>query len=400
LKYKYLEFIRGFAALLVLVNHIIGKLPAISNNRPLILTAIGAWGTEAVVVFFVLSGVVINHTQSAKPQTTSKFLIKRAIRILPIYYICVFFAICVDYITNVPINSAHVVGTIFFVATLQGAITSPITTIIVVWSLSFEAFFYILFSLTIGNRQKVLIFLWFIVSLVCCILYYFHKENIIYTYLINMFSFSSLWLLGYYIYEFRNRFKTDLQTAIFALSLIPLTNRLQISSEYYNVGIFICIALLTVPMFLLALNRNAESDRSAQVFHISFLHYLPFYIIVLISCLLFSRSLLISKILYTSLPILSLSLFISFVQRYFMITIKRIEIIIIFSGRISFALYLIHVPIIYLLGRLWPESIFINLILVISLTYFISILLEFGYQKKLTALLLQKPASNIHEKGT
>ena len=173
MKYKYLEYLRTFAALTVFVNHIVGKLPYLTIHKSVALQSIGAWGTEAVILFFLLSGIVINHTVKKYGQNTKVFLQKRALRILPIYYICIIFALLIDYFTHYTSNStSNYWGSLFFVATLQGAITSPISTIAVVWSLSFEIFFYVVFAFTIGKHQLKLLIIWLLLSLISIFFYY------------------------------------------------------------------------------------------------------------------------------------------------------------------------------------------------------------------------------------
>ena len=75
-----IQALRGIAAALVLAHHLL-------RDRPLVPTGYetGMLGLGGVMIFFVISGIVLPHTQSAK--TPLRFLIDRAIRILPLYWI-------------------------------------------------------------------------------------------------------------------------------------------------------------------------------------------------------------------------------------------------------------------------------------------------------------------------
>ena len=210
MKYKYLEYLRAAAALAVLVDHIISKLPYLHLHNSVALQSIGAWGTQAVIVFFLLSGIVINHTVKKNSQNTSTFLKKRAIRILPIYYTCVFIAIGIDYATNFHQNlPENYFGTFFFVATLHGVLTFPMSTIAAAWSLSFEVFFYLVYSFTIGKNQTKYLALWGFIAIVSIFFYYVSLPYKTLSYLVLMFAFSSLWLIGYFIYEYSKKIKTN-----------------------------------------------------------------------------------------------------------------------------------------------------------------------------------------------
>ena len=383
MKYKYLEYIRAFAALAVFINHIVGKLPYLEKHKSAALHSIGAWGTEAVIIFFLLSGVVINHTVKKYSQDTATFIKKRAIRILPIYCICVLFAIGVDYITNFHSNTnSNYIGTFFFVDTLQGFLTQPLSTIAATWSLSFEVFFYIVYALTIGKNQTKWLGIWITLSIVAVYLYYSSIPNKIVNYFVLMLSFSTLWLCGYYIYEFRYSIKTNFSTSIFAFSMIPLINRLQISPYYYDIVIYLVTAFVCVPIFVFALNCGEQTTSTQKKITLNHWHYLPVYLLGAFLSLNYSKSLLISRVIYLFIPILSLILINNKIEFIIKQLLRRWEKVMLFIASISYALYLIHMPIIFLLGRLMPNVYIPNIILIVIVAFSISILLEHFFQKK------------------
>ena len=385
MKYKYLEYLRACAALAVFVNHIVGKLPYLVQHKSVALQSIGAWGTEAVIVFFLLSGVVINHTVKKYSQNTSTFLKKRALRIMPIYYACILMAIGIDYVTNYHLNSTNnYLGSFFFVATLHGLLTQPLATIAVSWSLSFEMFFYFVFSFTIGNYQRKLLLAWSVLALVSVYFYYVPITNNILAYLVLMFSFSSLWLCGYFIYEYRQRIKTNFATAVFAFSMIPLINRLQISPMFYDIVIYLVTALVCLPIFIFALNSGQPSQTQTKTLNLTHWHYLPIYLLAACLSLMYSKSLMISRIIYMSIPVISLVLLNCKIESAIKQMLRSWEKVMLFVASISYALYLTHMPIIFLFGRLMPSVLFLNIILIIIVAFSVSTFLEHTFQKKVT----------------
>ncbi len=85
-RYVELDSLRGLAALIVVLHHLLNLWqadaePASATIRSL-LGLVYPFGTEAVILFFVLSGFVLSLPAiNGKPQTYSTFLIRRIFRI-------------------------------------------------------------------------------------------------------------------------------------------------------------------------------------------------------------------------------------------------------------------------------------------------------------------------------
>ena len=391
MKFKYIEFIRAFAAIIVLIGHIACDVPYLIQNKFLYLQMIAAWGPQAVVIFFVLSGVVINHTSKTySNQTWSGFLKKRAIRIFPIYYFALVCVLIIDFATQFELQGIkNYIGSFFFLATLEGYITGVPNTISTVWSLSFEVFFYIIFSFTIVKNQKKIMYIWSIFSIFCLIGSYFSITDIgIIKHFILMFSLSAIWLVGYYIYEFKDKLKSNLVTAIFSFSIIPLVSRLNISSNIHDPIIFLLISVLCLPLFIYSLNQNLKEESLIKKhrYTISPLFYIPIYFISAILLIKFSQSLFKSKLLYIIIPLLSYLIHFSIFKNILKFIFQKLERILIFIASVSYGLYLIHLPIIYFFGRIMPNFFVSSLILIIMSSFFCSYLLEKYFQKKMNRL--------------
>lgn len=153
-----IDILRFGAALLVLLHHLAGTwphglqqsdlfagYPDVSDFTP--LTYAGFVGVE---IFFVISGYVIS--QSAVGRTAKAFFIGRAVRIVPVLWICTFVSI----VLHLSLGAS-------FTETLAGAIRSAVLFPSggwldgVVWTLTVEAAFYGLIFICIlcsGGRSR------------------------------------------------------------------------------------------------------------------------------------------------------------------------------------------------------------------------------------------------------
>ncbi len=169
----------------------------------------------------MLSGLVINLSETKKPKSTTAFLSNRFLRIYPQFGAGMLLAFIALYVTNTAFPSLKVIlGNFFMVSTMKdymGYIVPSIQSNLPVWSLSFEVAFYLLFALTIGRNQKKALFYWFLISLIAIPLYFLKVERDVLTHVIAVFAFSSVWLVGYYIYQYRNYFYAEKYTVLFGL---------------------------------------------------------------------------------------------------------------------------------------------------------------------------------------
>ena len=164
--------------------------------------------------------------------------------------------------------------------------------------------------------------------------------------------------------------------------MIPLINRLQLSSNYYDIVTYLATAIVCAPIFIFSLNCGNKSTSSQKEINLTHWHYLPVYLIAAYLSMRYSRSLLISRILYLSIPLLSLILLNSKVEVFIKKILRSGERVMLFIASISYALYLIHMPIVFLFGRLMPDVVIPNIILIVIVATSLSILLEHYFQKR------------------
>lgn len=152
-----LQVLRGIAALLVVWAHAREVLP--SGLLPSWLPA----GFAGVDIFFVISGFVMIHTTRGSSVGGYIFFVRRFFRVAPIYYIFVMITVFLWWLSPQLLKSTEVdagpfIKTILFIP-YEKTLHRIYPLYFVGWTLNYEMFFYLLFSisLTISHRYKFLI---------------------------------------------------------------------------------------------------------------------------------------------------------------------------------------------------------------------------------------------------
>jgi peptidoglycan/LPS O-acetylase OafA/YrhL len=381
-KINNLEIIRGLAALVVVLCHIIGHVPIPVFQKSLLFIFLGNWGATAVIVFFVLSGIVIGISQETKPKDRNTFVKNRLLRIVPIYVIGFLLALIANilYQKSLP-NITVMTGSLFFVSTLQGWITKPLEFNPVIWSLTFEMFFYLTFSTTINKKNNnIVLTLWCVLSVLCIPLYYSTGISFpLIKHFIAMFAFSSIWLVGFFIQKYRHLFSFNFVNALFSLFSLPIVSRLSITTEPYDVIKYFIFALVSIPLFGYILKPTKFKFNGVLglqiVITFALIAFLHFY----------SLSSFYNKLIYSTLP------FFSFIvlgfKNFFVRVYAVISTSLVFLGEISYSLYILHYPIIFLTMFFLKDYLFLVLLISLPSTFLVCIFLEKFYQKRVTSFI-------------
>jgi len=192
-----LEALRGFAALYVVFFHALPqKIYLLGVN----VGAIFRFGPEAVIVFFVLSGFVIKYTNEKSADKTFKYyFIRRFIRLyIPLFFIFLLGYLIKCYSEGTLANPEWqtLFGNIFM---LQDVISQKPNVISaaymgngVLWSLSYEWWFYMLFFLLATNINSAKINKWVsAISIVAAATY------IVYPFIVNRLAmYFAIWWIG------------------------------------------------------------------------------------------------------------------------------------------------------------------------------------------------------------
>ena len=192
-----LEAIRGFAALYVVLFHTLPqKIEVFGVNIGLLFR----FGPEAVIVFFVLSGFVIRYTwERSKDKSFKYYFIRRFVRL----YIPLFFIFLMGYIIKCYADGSlanpdwpNLLGNIFM---LQDVISQKPNVIAaaymgngVLWSLSYEWWFYMLFFVLAKYIPEGKLKLWVNILVVVAAVSY-----LVYPFTVNRLAmYFAIWWIG------------------------------------------------------------------------------------------------------------------------------------------------------------------------------------------------------------
>ncbi len=153
-----IQFLRGFAAFVVVFYHIGGY---IKKNYPVsFLGNFFGFGFAGVDLFFVISGFIIHFTSRQyfdKPLCLTDYLKKRFLRVFPIYWVVIssifLLSLTISVLFNKEVLSTQYPHT--FSAYISTYLLLPLHFAInpVTWTLSFELYFYLCFAFLIISKR-------------------------------------------------------------------------------------------------------------------------------------------------------------------------------------------------------------------------------------------------------
>ena len=153
----YLDVLRLFAALLVFAHH-----AAYERFDGSWISPLAGYGHDAVVIFFVLSGFVIAFVQQTKERTAMSYGISRVSRLVSVAWPAVLATILLDSVgrlmlpelyepaqpLHAALHSSLLFTNEFWVGGMHVGSNIPL------WSLSFEAAYYLLFAVFMFSRHR------------------------------------------------------------------------------------------------------------------------------------------------------------------------------------------------------------------------------------------------------
>lgn len=209
----------------------------------------------AVELFSVISGYIIVYSTHAE-DSKRDFLIKRIIRILPLYWLFTFLMYVIIYIQpSLSVSSeavpAYLIKSLFFIPFVNKGYNLPILG--VGWTLNYEMFFYLIFyvAMRINHKYRALLtvvgsFLLVMTGLV------FHPQNMIFSYYTNSFLLEfSMGILSFYLIKsLQPKLKGKYVQlicgsisclAFFWLVLAPHTNSIIPRCIHSGIPAFVCV---------------------------------------------------------------------------------------------------------------------------------------------------------------
>lgn len=165
-KLDLLQALRALAALLVVIDHSILTLiskAGFSIEDTFIEKFVGSFGTFGVSVFFAISGFIMIHTNRkgfGSRSNAADFLVRRFVRVVPLYWLTMFIYILKLTYQNNPPSMEYIFKSFLFIPYLDADnIFSPIYGL--GWTLNYEMFFYAIFAFSMIFSFKKGVFCFF-----------------------------------------------------------------------------------------------------------------------------------------------------------------------------------------------------------------------------------------------
>lgn len=378
-KSSSLEALRGLAALVVFLGHLYVAIP---RKQPWldVLAPVFNWGTEAVILFFLLSGVVIRLSEERRPRRPSEFAFDRLLRIYPLYLFAVAMAIVAARLLAEQLSYGAIVGNVLFVQSLQGYIAPTLPTDPPLWSLSFELTFYACFALVLANRR--LMRAWWVAAFVSLCTYSLPLSWPWASHFRMIFAFSAIWLSGYYLAMYRDRFRVDAGSAVAVLPLAFAWARIKFLPDFYDPFRLLGFGLFLLPLFSSAVSSSTRVIRLPAIGRV--------VLCVGVVALLWSQSdsLRMTKAALSAASIVG-CLFGPSLLPYVRVPDALLRPLV-YLGSVSYALYVVHFPIVALtFGRVQNPAIALGIVLALVLA--LSHLLERVLQPRLARAVRRRP---------
>ncbi|MCP8348343.1 MAG: acyltransferase [Pseudomonas qingdaonensis] len=192
-----LQALRALAAWVVVCHHFMQIFFDFKASGPVgqFLADRGAVGVD---IFFVISGLVIYLSTRDKPMAPRRFLLNRVLRIVPAYWfytglMALLLVVASQWMPHQTLELSHLLLSLLFIPAENPGGYGLYPTLNVGWTLNYEMFFYLLFSLVFLVRQRHHLWLvalaLFAVSEVLTglgVLGRFYSNNIIYEFLLGV----------------------------------------------------------------------------------------------------------------------------------------------------------------------------------------------------------------------
>lgn len=388
MKIERLEVLRGISCLIVIISHIRITYPYFLNPKFDYLQLFTAWGREAVILFFILSGIVI-HISVQNNFEIFNFLKRRILRIYPVYWLTILLSVVITlFIGKEHIKLEIVIGNLLTLQTEPAYLFRTIYNNNAVWSISCEIFFYFVFGLFYLKKWNIAI--WLLFSILAIVATFFKISDLgLYNHITYLLALSFIWIVGYYIYEFRNRFYVKMPTAILSISMLPLLMRIHTENIIFFTLRNQLLSIILIPFFLYLIQKEGPYKEN-KLITVRYSHYFIIYVILAIFFHKYSKSTPFNQWIYLLLPIFSALLFFKKFQNILKTIYKLFKNTLLFTANISYSLYIIHMPIMYLASFIFPNQpvawILFSLVTCLSASLYLELRFQrfFILNKKLT----------------
>ncbi|HHW4679793.1 MAG TPA: acyltransferase family protein [Xylella sp.] len=161
--FSSIQLLRGIAAVLVVLCHVVHAEVVHGRGKAILSESLAQFGYAGVDLFFVISGFVMTTVIAGKygsGANAARFLIRRGMRILPLYWLFTTAIIVLMYVRPGTIDSSYQERSILASYLLWPQ--SALPHLQVGWTLSYEAFFYLTMTSAIAFVQEQRVPLFFV----------------------------------------------------------------------------------------------------------------------------------------------------------------------------------------------------------------------------------------------
>lgn len=156
-----IQYLRGLAAVLVVYAHLDTQISRISADHNLPYASVGIWGVD---IFFVISGFIMYIVAIESDVGPGHFLMRRAIRIVPLYWLLTALIVAGAYVaptmlSSTRLDTGHILASFLFLPWPNPAYEGYWPVLIPGWTLNYEMYFYaaVALGLLAPRRLRVIL---------------------------------------------------------------------------------------------------------------------------------------------------------------------------------------------------------------------------------------------------
>jgi peptidoglycan/LPS O-acetylase OafA/YrhL len=396
-----LDFLRAGCALMVLLGHLYTET-GLPQHR--VIFGLVSFGTESVVGFFVLSGCLISFQDYG---STARYIQARLVRIVPIYYLLLVFSAIAMLACGIAFSAWNFTANVLFVQTLYWDTLYPLRFYVQSWSLAYEFYFYAAFVAIMAVPRLLLPLLFASLAVGVAVYFIPHLSDPV-SALLRGFSFFSIWLAGVVVTTLCQRgYAVSMATGAYmlviglCLSRVPFSHPAKFDfGRLFIFGIGFAFLVWALVSSALAASRD---DSGGSPKHADSLDFGPVSrcvvsILALAVLWTWSNSEIAMKVVLTGIVVI----FTIAPERLVRIVSRLVRPTLPFMfyiGGLSYALYLVHYPLLQVFNHLAVFPPIVNVLVVAASSLVAAHFLDYKFQpwvrsRLVTSRRLPNPASS------